>query len=91
MKPKRIILVRHGHSMGQENIENYATIPDPKIPLSPTGHKQAFEAGGRLAYMIGGEKVWIYCSPYYRTRQTRDGIIKGMDYVGDRIINSILA
>lgn len=32
-RPQRIILVRHGESMGQVDPTNYETIPDSRIPV----------------------------------------------------------
>ncbi|KAG0449485.1 hypothetical protein HPP92_027332 [Vanilla planifolia] len=39
--PKRIILVRHGESMGNLDTAAYTTTPDYKIPLTPLGFEQA--------------------------------------------------
>ena len=48
MKPRRIILIRHGESQGNRNPESYATIPDYALELTDTGKQQAFEAGKAL-------------------------------------------
>ena len=43
--PKRIILVRHGESLGNFDESVYCTVPDWKVPLTETGKKQSIEAG----------------------------------------------
>lgn len=70
MRPKRIILIRHGNSEGNADRERYATTPDHALNLTPAGEKQAFTAGLQLKELIGGESVRVYLSPYARTRQT---------------------
>ena len=74
MKPKRIILVRHGRSEGNEDSLNYETIPDYALNLTAEGKQQSITAGEEIASIIGNEEVYAYISPYYRTRQTYDGI-----------------
>lgn len=69
--PKRIILVRHGESLGNTNEAAYSTIPDSKIPLTTRGRQQAVEVGKRITELIGSdEAITIYTSPYLRTKQT---------------------
>ena len=74
MKPKRIILVRHGQSEGNEDSLNYETIPDYALNMTELGHQQSVKAGDEIAKLIGNESIQAYISPYYRTRQTYDGI-----------------
>ena len=69
--PKRIILIRHGQSLGNINETAYCTIPDWRIPLTPLGKKQASEVGKKLLNIIGSDApITIYTSPYIRTKQT---------------------
>jgi broad specificity phosphatase PhoE len=70
IRPKRIILVRHGQSMGNVDGTAYATIPDWKIPLTQKGEEQAQAAGQALSKLIDGESLSTYVSPYQRTRDT---------------------
>ena len=70
MKPKRIILIRHGESEGNADRYNYENIPDYALNLTDTGKEQAYEAGKKLKQIIGSESINCYSSPYYRTRQT---------------------
>jgi hypothetical protein len=51
--PKRIILVRHGESVGNVNEEAYATTPDWAIPLTQNGKNQARRLGSQLEEIIG--------------------------------------
>ncbi len=74
MKPKRIMLVRHGQSQGNEDASNYETIPDYALNLTELGQAQALQAGKEILQRIGSETVQTYISPYYRTRQTYEGI-----------------
>ena len=44
MKPKRIILIRHGESEGNLDKGVYAQKPDYSLLLTELGHRQAQEA-----------------------------------------------
>jgi broad specificity phosphatase PhoE len=70
MRPKRIILVRHGKSEGNADKNQYESTPDFALNLTPEGIEQARQAGQEIGRLIGSETVRIYLSPYYRTRQT---------------------
>lgn len=80
----RIVLVRHGESFGNVDATVHARMADHAIPLSERGAEQAREAGRRLdAYYRGlfGEPahrphVRLWASPYARTRQTAEGVLK---------------
>jgi broad specificity phosphatase PhoE len=70
-RPKRIILIRHGESIGNVDDCAYVTTPDWRVPLTERGIEQSFEAGKKLRDIIGEDgKVFFYYSPYMRTRQT---------------------
>jgi broad specificity phosphatase PhoE len=68
--PKRIILVRHGESIGNEDETAYSTTPDWKIGLTNSGEQQSKRAGKDLAELCQGERIFTYVSPYDRTMQT---------------------
>ncbi|HMW00432.1 MAG TPA: phosphoglycerate mutase family protein [Acidobacteriota bacterium] len=70
MKPRRIILIRHGESEGNADREMYQTTPDCKLNLTDLGREQAREAENTIKSIIGDSSVYAYISPYYRTRQT---------------------
>ncbi len=75
MKPDRIVLVRHGQSVGNVNKEIYKEIPDYALQLSEEGKAQAVEAGRRFRELIGDESFKCYVSPFWRTRQTYLGMM----------------
>lgn len=70
MKPNRIILIRHGESQGNIDINQYITVPDYALNLTPKGIEQSKQAGGKIKEIIGSENIHVYLSPYVRTRQT---------------------
>jgi len=78
LKPKRIILVRHGESQGNVDSTIYDRIPDYALELTPKGREQALNAGKSLKQIIGDESVCFYISPMWRTRSTFEQILKGM-------------
>lgn len=76
----RILLVRHGESMGNVDLTLYRRLPDHRIPLSPKGEEQAIEAGKAIRRFYEDkqpEHIRLWTSPYMRTRQTADGILAG--------------
>lgn len=86
----RIFLVRHGESVANVDKSVHFTVPDHAIGLSERGVKQAERAGNFLGNYIEDNikakfdirfnlSVWV--SPYKRTRQTADEIVKGFDYI----------
>lgn len=70
MKPHRIILIRHGESEGNVDRGRYLTIPDYALNLTPSGIEQAQQAGNEIKEILGSETVYVYVSPFSRTRQT---------------------
>ncbi|XP_047341626.1 phosphoglycerate mutase-like protein AT74H [Impatiens glandulifera] len=74
--PKRIILVRHGLSQGNQNGAAYTTTPDNKIQLTQEGIEQARVAGAEIRKVVSNDgqsknwKIYSYVSPYSRTRST---------------------
>jgi len=74
MKPQRIILVRHGKSEGNADKNQYQSVPDYALNLTPDGIEQSRRAGAEIKGIIGSESVYVYLSPYYRTRQTYECI-----------------
>lgn len=76
MKPKRIILIRHGQSQGNEKPEIHSEIPDYALELTSEGLAQANSAGAQLKEIIGDESVFFYISPFWRTRSTAEQIAR---------------
>ena len=76
----RIILVRHGESLGNVDESAYATTADWKIPITEKGREQARMAGKSIANQLGEKgKIFFYFSPYLRTRQTLREILREID------------
>jgi broad specificity phosphatase PhoE len=86
MKPNRIILVRHGESVGNKDWTNFKHTPDYRLELTDLGVDQATNAGKEIAAIIGTESVYAYVSPYLRTRRTFDQI---KTIIGNNIRRSI--
>ncbi len=74
MKPLRIILIRHGESIGNIDRSVYERIPDHKLNLTKTGIKQAQSCGKRLQDIVNNESCFFYVSPLVRTRETFENI-----------------
>jgi len=75
--PKKLILIRHGQSMGNINELLYSTTPDNAMPLTQLGWEQARAAGNILKNKIltSGETVHFIVSPYVRTVETFHGMV----------------
>jgi broad specificity phosphatase PhoE len=87
-RPRRIILVRHGESLGNVDESAYTRIPDSKICLTEKGWNQAVKCGKDIRELIESDhsddwKAYFYVSPYKRTLQTLRGI--GMAFERERI------
>lgn len=86
---KRIVLVRHGESLGNIDERAYVTTADWRIPLTNKGREQGRLAGQKIESLLhvdaSGQqlakkgKVYFYVSPYLRTRQTLREILREVD------------
>jgi broad specificity phosphatase PhoE len=79
--PRRIILVRHAESEGNVDNRAYTYLPDPQVPLTPKGWRQALQAGENIRQVceLGGPskdvgRLFFYTSPYLRSKQTYEGV-----------------
>lgn len=85
-----VIFVRHGRSYGNEREavlkdakagQLYAEIPNHQLPLTDRGINQAHSAGRYIADMIRAGLIppidRVICSPFTRTQETLDHLIKG--------------
>jgi len=93
----RILLVRHGESLGNIDPLIHATTADHAVPLSPRGADQAREAGRQIAAYYAKElgaarpHVRLWLSPYTRTRQTADALMETVGpHVTDRVEHILL-
>lgn len=75
MKPKRIILIRHGESEGNMDKNIYGGKPDYALQLTENGIDEADKAGKKLKELIGDETAFFYISPMWRTRMTFEQIV----------------
>ncbi len=77
MKPKRIILIRHGQSESNLNRIVHETIPDHRIHLTDLGKAQALAAGIELKEKyFKNNSIACYLSPYVRAKETLENIEK---------------
>jgi broad specificity phosphatase PhoE len=76
-----IKLVRHGESLSNIGALKQHEVGDYGIAVTDLGKRQAFEAGRT----VGADFIrsaLVYCSPYRRTRQTTEEIIRSVDLSG---------
>jgi broad specificity phosphatase PhoE len=78
----QIKLVRHGQSAANVGASAPQDVGDSNIELTELGHAQAEAAGAELGAGFLHDAL-IYSSPYRRTRQTLDGILRGAGLDGD--------
>lgn len=84
----RILLVRHGESEANVNPSIYKSVPDHAISLTEEGCRMGIEAGryikqyfeeNHLSKANLGHHVRLLVSPYERTRQTAQNILKALN------------
>lgn len=75
--PHKVVLIRHGQSMGNIDERFYSTTPDNAMPLTQLGWAQAREAGKHLRERVlqHPDRVHFIVSPYVRTVETFHGIV----------------
>ena len=74
---KMIILIRHAQSEGNKNRDIHQYVPDHRVKLTPDGQQQALEAGRRLRHLLKpDDTIQFFTSPYRRTRETTEGILR---------------
>lgn len=66
----RLILLRHGESIGNVDESAFCRIPDHSMALTPLGEEHARAAGVALREVLGSGPVDVFISPYRRTWQT---------------------
>lgn len=84
MQLKRIYLVRHGESAANVDLTQHKNKPDHAIELTRKGKRQAEAAGKFLQQHLADlslevgltPKIRLWQSPYLRTRQTAEGVLK---------------
>ncbi len=83
MAKKQIILIRHGQSEANQDLNILLKKPDYACLLTELGHQQAEDAGKEIAKIISGP-AHFFVSPYWRTRQTYLGVRKNVSQAGFR-------
>lgn len=75
--PNKVVLMRHGQSMGNIDEGLYSVMPDNSMPLTKLGWEQARKAGQVLKDKVlpKGETVHFIVSPYVRTVETFHGVV----------------
>jgi broad specificity phosphatase PhoE len=75
--PNKVVMIRHGQSVGIMNEELYSTTPDNAMPLTELGWEQAHKQGKVLKEQVlaSGESVHFTVSPYVRTVETFHGVV----------------
>jgi broad specificity phosphatase PhoE len=76
MKNQKIILLRHGESIGNVWRDAFIKYSDEFHTLTPLGLSQASLASSSLSRVFTDNPVKVYCSPFTRTIQTLDQIKK---------------
>ena len=79
MKPKRILLVRHGESEGNVDPTVYGQKPDYALQLTSLGQEQARCCGVELQKILNGKPAMFYVSPFWRTRETFELLASQLD------------
>ena len=89
-RPRRIILIRHGQSVGNIDQQIYSSTPDWKVPLTDKGCAQAAAAGKSFRAILDKDEtpgpVFVYTSPYKRCQETVDHLLLGADLPTSRIV-----
>jgi hypothetical protein len=71
LRAKRLILIRHGQSAGNQDSRIYSEVPDHAIGLTDIGREQAHHCGDELKKIIGqDESLTFFVSPFRRSKET---------------------
>lgn len=89
-KPRYIILIRHGESESNKDLQKLLSIPFHKIGLTNTGKEQSYWIGCKLLkfltdtlYPSNKFDIAFHVSPYLSTRETLKCILKIIDKYND--------
>lgn len=82
MITKTITLIRHGESEGNVDKSIYRSKPDYALRLTQKGFEQAVNLGKEIRNLHDcefiGMEPGIYCSPFWRARDTLQGLKLGL-------------
>mmetsp|Transcript_53718 Transcript_53718/g.107891 ORF Transcript_53718/g.107891 Transcript_53718/m.107891 type:complete len:339 (+) Transcript_53718:170-1186(+) len=85
-KPDMIILLRHGESEANVDHQKYGDVGDPNVSLTEDGRLQAIAAGSEIAKLVGDRPLFVFVSPYARTRQTAEAVHERLVESGTRLV-----
>lgn len=79
MFTRTITLCRHGESEGNADKSIYKVKPDYSLRLTNNGYNQAIRLGKEIRedFRYSTNKFAVYCSPFWRARDTLQGIKEG--------------
>ena len=72
MKPKQIVIIRHGQSQANIDKGMYEHTPDHLVNLTELGKEQCIKTGVKLNELLANKNVTVWSSPYNRARQTTE-------------------
>lgn len=88
MNKMRLFLIRHGESLGNNNLDNYRLFSNRDIPLSSEGEFQAYDLGMKLNQKLtsfkSGNNLVIATSPFFRAQQTAGLIHQQLNFFSFR-------
>lgn len=76
MRPKQIILFRHGQSDANLSKTVLEKTPDYLIGLTKLGEEQCATLGQNLKPYVDGKTLTVWSSPYKRSRQTSSIVVE---------------
>lgn len=79
-RPIRLLMIRHGESVGNVDPAIYNSTPDHAITLTESGQRMADQAGKELSKhltKVGSKRVKMLVSPFLRTRETASHVLRG--------------
>ncbi len=79
MKPKNIIILRHGQSEANIDKGLYEFNPDHLMKLTEEGRKECIACGKKLKTILDNKRITVWNSPYLRTRQTTDIVLSQIE------------
>ncbi len=79
MKPKNIIILRHGQSEANIDKGLYEFNPDHLMKLTEAGKKECIECGKKLKTILDNKRITVWNSPYSRTRQTTNIVLSQIE------------
>ena len=77
-----------GESEANVDPSKYSSVGDPNVRLTERGRAQAAAAGDALARTIGARPLFVFVSPYMRTRETAEIVVERLAAAGVEILQA---